>query len=256
MRRFARTLLLLAAALLAQAQDAVGVEERLGAQVPLDLVLKAEDGSPVRLGQLLGKPTILTLNYFRCAGICTPLLNGVVEVVDRTQAVPGTEFQVLTVSFDGRDTPEIAAQKRANYLAEIKRPMPAGAWRFLTGPDADTRALADAVGFKFKREGEDFIHAGVIVFLSPNGRVTRYMYGTTFLPADLQMAVGEAARGEASPTITKLLKICFNQDPAGRGYVFSATKAGAIVVVLLALGYVVYLVRPRRRTQPQSGESP
>jgi protein SCO1/2 len=235
--------------------EEVGIDEKLGKKIPLDLVLRAEDGSPVQLRSLLGKPTILTLNYFRCAGICTPLLNGVVEVVKRTQAEPGRDFQVVTVSFDERDTPEIATTKRSNYLREVERPIQPSAWRFLTGDAATTKALCDSVGFKFKREGDDFIHAGAIIFLSPDGMVTRYMYGTTFLPADFQAAVGEAARGEPTPTITKLLKICFSYDPVGRKYVFSATKTGALIVVLGALGFVFYLIRPKRRTALQTGET-
>ncbi len=248
---------LLALPLCAQAPalrpDEVGIEEKLGSRVPADLVLRTEDGTPVPLRALLGKPTVLTLNYFRCAGICTPLLNGVAEVVKRTKAEPGRDFQVLTVSFDDRDTAEIAATKRANYLREVERPIDPGAWRFLTGDAAATKALCDAVGFRFKREGDDFVHAGAIIFLSPDGMVTRYMYGTTFLPADLQAAVGEAARSQPTPTITKLLKICFSYDPVGRRYVFSATKTGALVVLGLAVLFVIFLVRPRRAAL-QTGE--
>lgn len=233
--------------------DEVGIDEKLGARVPGELMLRAEDGSRVPFRSLLGKPTVLTLNYFRCAGICTPLLNGVAEVVKRTQAVPGRDFQVVTVSFDERDTAEIAATKRANYLREVERPIDPGAWRFLTGDAAATKALCDAVGFRFKREGDDFIHAGAIIFLSPDGMVTRYMYGTTFLPADFQAAAGEAARSQPTPTITKLLKICFSYDPVGRRYVFSATKTGALVILGLAVLFVIYLVRPRRPAL-QTGE--
>ena len=203
---------------------------------------------------LLGKPTVLTLNYFRCAGICTPLLNGVVDVVKKTQAEPGRDFRVLTVSFDDRDTPEIAATKRSNYLREVERPIAPESWRFLTGDAASTKALCDAVGFKFKRDGDDFVHAGAIIFLSPDGMVTRYMYGTTFLPADFQAAVGEANRGEPTPTITKLLKICFSYDPVGRRYVFSATKTGALIILALAVGFVIFLVRPKRRAALQTGD--
>ena len=234
--------------------EEVGINEQLGKVVPGNLVLRAEDGSPVQLKSLLGKPTILTLNYFRCAGICTPLLNGVVEVVKRTQAEPGRDFQVVTVSFDERDTPEIATTKRTNYLREVSRPIQPDAWRFLTGDAATTKALCDAVGFKFKRDGDDFIHAGAIIFLSPDGMVTRYMYGTTFLPADFQAAVNEAARSEPTPTITKLLKICFSAAPPGQRYVFSATKTGALIVLALALGFVIFLVRPKKRAALQTGE--
>ncbi|WP_257314182.1 SCO family protein [Geothrix fuzhouensis] len=232
----------------------VGIDEKLGATVPLDLVLNGEDGQPVTLRQLIDKPTILTLNYFRCAGICTPQLNGVVEVLNRTQAEPGKDFQVITVSFDGRDTPEMAAQKRTNYLGELTRPFPPAAWRFLTGPAATTHALADAVGFKYKQVGEDFVHAAAIIFLSPQGKVTRYMYGVTYLPADLQLAAQEAARGEAQPTINKFLKFCFSYDPAGRKYVLNTTSIGATVIILAALIFVVALIRRGRKTKPEETE--
>jgi len=234
--------------------EEVGITERLGATIPLDLELKGEDGKPVTLRQLIDKPTILTLNYFRCAGICTPQLNGVAEVLNRTEAIPGKDFQVLTVSFDERDEPEIAAQKRTNYLGEITRPFPPSAWRFLTGPGATTKALADAVGFKFKRVGDDFVHAAAIIFISPKGQITRYMYGVTYLPADLQLAAQEATRGEAQPTINKFLKFCFSYDPAGRRYVLNTTAIGATVIILAALIFVFALTRRGRKTKSEESE--
>ncbi len=234
--------------------EEVGINEKLGATIPLDLELKDEDGKRVTLRQLIDKPTILTLNYFRCAGICTPQLGGVAEVLNRTEAVPGRDFQVLTVSFDERDEPEVAAQKRTNYLGEIKRPMPPTAWRFLTGPGATTKALADAVGFKFKRDRDDFVHAAAIIFLSPKGQVTRYMYGVTYLPADLQLAAQEAARGEAQPTINKFLKFCFSYDPVGRRYVLNTTTIGATFIILGALVFVFALTRQGRKTKSEEGQ--
>ncbi len=235
----------------AVAPGEVGIDEKLGATIPLDLVLKGEDGQPVTLRQLIDKPTILTLNYFRCAGICTPQLGGVAEVLNRTQAIPGQDLQVITVSFDERDEPEVAAQKRTNYLAEITRPFPPAAWRFLTGPGATTKALADAVGFKFKRDRDDFIHAAAIIFISPKGRITRYMYGVSYLPADVQLAAQEAGRGEAQPTINKFLKFCFSYDPAGRKYVLNTTTIGAIVIILAALIFVFALTRRGRKTKSE-----
>jgi protein SCO1 len=234
--------------------EEVGINEKLGATIPLDLELKGEDGKAVTLRQLIDKPTILTLNYFRCAGICTPQLGGVAEVLNRTQAIPGQDFQVITVSFDERDDPEVAAQKRTNYLAEITRPFPPAAWRFLTGPGATTKALADAVGFKFKRVNDDFVHAAAIIFLSPKGQITRYMYGITYLPADLQLAAQEAARGEAQPTINKFLKFCFSYDPAGRRYVLNTTAIGATVIILAALIFAFALTRRGRQTKSEEGE--
>jgi len=229
----------------------VGISEKLGQTADLDVTLQDEDGKPVTLRTLVDKPTIVSLNYFRCAGICTPQLNGMVDVFNGTQAVPGQDFQVVTVSFDARDTPEIAAQKRVNYLGEIKRPFPRAAWRFLTGDAAATLRLADSVGFKFKAQGEEFIHPGALIFLSPKGEVTRYMYGVSYLPADLQMAVQEAARSEARPTINKWLNICFNYDPVGRKYVFSTTRTAAMIIIFGAVAFALVLVLKGRWTRKE-----
>jgi len=234
--------------------EEVGIDEKLGQVAALDGAFKDESGNTVSLRTLINKPTILTLNYFRCAGICTPQLNGVVDVLNQTKAEPGKDFQVITVSFDERDTPEIAFQKRTNYLREITRPFPPAAWRFLTADAATSKALADSVGFKFKKQGDDFIHAGAIMFLSPKGEVTRYMYGVTYLPADLQLAVQEASRSEARPTINKWLKICFSYDPAGRRYVVNFTRIGAIIVLGGALVFLLVLLRKGRRAKSEVKE--
>jgi protein SCO1/2 len=231
----------------------VGVDEKLGAQVPLDMVLNDEDGKPVRLGTLIDKPTVLTLNYFRCAGICTPLLNGMSDVINQVQSRPGQDFQVITVSFDPTDTAEMAKMKQTNYLKEVTRPIGPSAWRFLTGPAAVTKALCDSVGFKFQAQGDSFIHSGVILVLSPQGKVTRYMYGVSFLPADLQMALLEAARGEARPTVNTLLQFCYSYDPAGRAYFFSVTKAVAVLTFLFAgifLGILVFKKKKPTEVKP------
>jgi protein SCO1/2 len=236
------------------AAEEVGIDEKLGQRAAIDLVFKDEEGKAVPLRALIDKPTVLTLVYFRCTDLCSLLLHGVVEVLNRTQSEPGKDFQVITVSFDPRDTPEAAAEKRTSYLREVTRPFPPDAWRFLTGDAATTKALADSVGFKFKRRGADFIHAAAIIFLSPKGEVTRYMYGTAYLPADLQMAVQEAARGEARPTINKWLKICFSYDPVGRTYVLSFTKIGATITLLGAAIFLIVLVRAGRRRNRQTEE--
>ncbi len=234
--------------------EEVGIDEHLGATIPLDLVLKDEEGHPVTLRQLVDKPTVLSFNYFRCAGICTPQLGGVAEVLNLTQAEPGKDIQVITISFDERDEPEVAAQKRTNYLGEIQRPFPPAAWRFLTGPGPATKALADAVGFKFKRDRDEFIHAAALIFISPKGRVTRYMYGTTYLPADFQMAAQEAARGEAQPTINKYLRFCFSYDPTGRKVVLNTTAIGATLVLLGAGSFLLVLVLKGRRKSSEPKE--
>jgi protein SCO1/2 len=230
---------------------AVGIEERLGEQIPLDLQLIDEKGQSVPLKQLMERPTVVTLNYFRCPGICTPMLTNLATALDKIEIEPGKDFQVLTVSFDDRDTPEIAAGKRENYLKLLKRPFPPAAWRFLTGVDGSSLALAEALGFKLKEQGENFIHPGAIVVLSPQGKVTRYIYGLTYLPADLQMAVAEASKGVARPTISKALAFCYSYDPEGRTYVFNVTRLAGSIFVLAAGIFVAVLVfkdRDRRAT--------
>lgn len=251
--RWMASAILLLAAVPATAQvgtaavEDVGIVEALGRPAALDVPLKDEEGRDVTLRQVVDKPTLLTLNYFRCAGICTPLLNGVVEVLNRMdQAEPGRDFQVVTVSFDPTDTPEIALRKKQNYLKQMKRPFPPSGWRFLTGPAESTKSLCDSVGFRFRQEGDQFVHPGAIVFLSPDGRVTRYMYGVTFLPADVAMAVGEARRGQAEPTINKILAFCYSYDPAGRRYVFNATRLAGAATLLLAAAFVAFFILRRR----------
>jgi protein SCO1/2 len=232
--------------------EEVGVDEKLGQIIPLDLTLRDEEGRAVTLRSLVDRPTILTLNYFRCAGICSPQLNGVADVINRTRAEIGKNFQVLTVSFDERDTPDIAARKRTNYLQEIKRPVAPTDWRFLTGEATTTRKLADAVGFKFKKVGEDFVHPGALMFLSPKGQVTRYMYGITYVPADWEMAVQEAALGKVQPSISKWLSFCFSYDPAGRKFAVNITRVAGTFIFGAAMAFAVVLMIKGQRTKSQT----
>jgi len=251
MARLLLVLLLGAAVYPASAEEGVvGMNERLGAQVPADLGLRDEEGREVRLGDLLDRPTILALVYFRCAGICSPLLNSLGEVIERTGLRPGTDFRVLAVSFDDRDDPALARAKRRNYLAGRSPGFPPEAWRFLTGDAAATKRLADAVGFGFRREGEDFVHPAVLTVLSPGGKITRYLYGVTFLPFDVKMAVVEASQGRAVPTASRILQVCYSYDPGARRYYLDVTRlAGISTLALLAVfgGWVAWRGRARRR---------
>lgn len=223
-----------------------GLEEKLGQNATLDVVLRDESGNAVPLRSLVDRPTILTLNYFRCGGICSPQLNGLAKAMSHSNAVLGKDFRVITVSFDDRDTPEIAASKQANYLREVNRNSTTADWRFLTGDAASTRRLADSVGFQFKRVGNDFAHPGALMLLSPTGKITRYMYGTTYLPADLEMAVNEALRGEVQPTINKWLKFCFSYDPEGRRYALSTTRVAGSFVLVSAFAFAAFLFFKRK----------
>ena len=240
-------------ALEASPQEA-GIVEKPGAQAALDSVLKDEDGNDIALRTLTGKPIILTLNYFRCAGICTPLLNGLATTLNEIGLEPAKDFQVVTVSFDPVDTPEVAHQKRINYLKQMTRPFPPSAWRFLTGSAQATKAVTDSVGFNFKAAGDGYVHAGAIIVLTPAGNVSRYLYGTSFLPADLQMAVQEAKSGSVRPTISRVLSFCYSYDPEGRRYIFSLTRLVGAIILVLAAAYVIYLGAAGRRRKGKDKE--
>jgi len=233
------------AALQAASPGFVKIDEKPGAQVAMDIPLRDEDGNRITLGKLIDKPTVLTLNYFRCVGICTPLLNGLAETLNQIGLEPGRNYQVITLSFDPTDTAEIAHQKRINYLQQIKRPFPLTAWRFLTGDAGSTRSVADSVGFGYRAEGDQYIHPAAIMLLTPEGKVSRYLYGITFLPADLRMAIQEAASGRSNPPIPHILTYCYTYDSARGIYVLNFTRiigAGTLIVI----GLFVILVSRRR----------
>lgn len=227
----------------------VGVNEKLGAQAALDIELKDENGNAVTLRRLIHKPTILTLNYFRCAGICTPLLNGLVQTFNRINLKPGESFQVITISFDPTDTPEVARQKRINYLEQMKRPFPPAAWRFLTGEAQNTRRIADSVGFGFRADGDQFVHPGVIMILAPDGKVCRYFYGISFLPADLEMAIRDAVRGRTNPAIARILAYCYGYDPTRNASVFRMTRIVGAGTLLIAGIFVFFVIKGRSRSK-------
>ena len=233
--------------------DGASLEEKLGQSAALDVVLHDEAGKNVPLKSLVDRPTILTLNYFRCGGICSPQLNGLARAMKQSNAKPGTDYRVLTVSFDERDTPEIAAKKRSSYLALVKRPIAPEDWHFLTGDAASTKRLADSVGYHYKKVNSDFVHPAALIVLSPKGKVTRYVYGISYLPADLEMAVQEAARGQVQPTIPQWLQYCFSYDPKSRGYVLSVTRIAGAFVFAVALGFAAILFIKGRKKDPKPG---
>jgi len=234
----------------------VGVDEKLGQRVPLDLMLVDEQGERVALRALVNKPTILTLNYFRCTGLCTPLLNGVAEMLGRIDLVAGKDFQVLTVSFDPRDDAELAAAKKENYVKQLGPRFDKNGWRFLTGDPVSTQRLADSVGFRFAKRGEDYVHAGAIMVLSPEGKISRYLYGVTFLPFDVKMAVTEAGAGRTGPTIARFLRFCYSYDPSGHRYYLDITRVSAGFVILLAAGFGIAVAATHRRRRPRGKERP
>jgi protein SCO1/2 len=253
MRTFFQTFLLfflVAGTALVQAQSKdveVGVVEHLGETIPLDIKFTNDSGKEVILKQLINKPTILTLVYFDCPGLCSPLLDGVSDVIEKTDMELGKEYQVLTVSFNFNDTPARAIEKKKNFL-RVHSKVHAKDWIYLTGDSSNIYRLSNAVGFKFKKVGVDYIHPAVITILSPTGKITRYLYGTHFLPFDLKMAIIEAQQGLERPTINRVLEFCFNYDPEGKKYVLDVTKiTGTIILFFSLLLLAILLIKGRRK---------
>jgi protein SCO1/2 len=179
----------------------IGIEEHLGKRIPLEtLSFTGERGEPVRLAELFDRPVALTLVYYRCPSICTPLLQEMAKVADLADMAPGEDYRIVTISFDPRDSSELARTKKANMLATLDRKqVPADGWRFLTGEAEQIRQITEAVGFHYARDKNevDFVHAATVIFLSPDGEIVRYLNGTRFNPADLEMAVVDASEGRA-----------------------------------------------------------
>lgn len=227
----------------------IGIEEKLGNMLPLQLEVYDERGYKVALRDVVKHPTIFTFVYFRCPGICSPLLTELTRVVDQVDLEPNKDYQIVTLSFDHREKSDLAAQKKESYLNALKRKIDPDGWRFLTADSATIQQVTDAAGFYFARDGNDFIHAGALIVISPEGKVTRYINGIQYLPFDVKMAVMEAAEGRTGPTIAKLLKFCYRYDPEGRTYTMDITRVSGIVILALAALFVgVFILRPRKKT--------
>jgi len=228
----------------------IAVDEKLGQVIPADIEFRDEDGRPVALKTLLDRPLIVAPVYFHCAHVCPLLLNGLADALGKMDLLkPGRDFRVVAFSFDGSETPDLAREKKPNYLAAVGRPFPPEAWRFLTGDGINIKKLTDAVGFRFQRDGEDFSHPVVLIVLAPGGKVVRYLYGTTFLPFDMTMAVTEAAAGRTGTTTSRILSYCFSYDPLQHSYVFNILKVVGTVMVLTVVSFFIYLMATGSKTK-------
>jgi len=247
----------------------VGIDQRLGAAVPLHLPFKDERGNRVTLGDCTaGKPTILVLAYYRCPMLCTQVLNGLLTALRAMPDSAGSTFNVVVVSFDPREKPPLAALKKATYLDEYGRPGAETGWHFLTGDPLAIASLTDAVGFRseYDPNTEQYAHASGLMILAPNGTISRYLPGVRFEARDLRLALAEASAGKVGTPSDQVLLLCYRYDPATGTYTFTILRlvkwiSGLFVLALAGLvGVLVW--RGRRRsmslpllpTQPERGE--
>jgi len=226
----------------------VGIVEYLDQIIPLDLEFQNEQDQTVSLASLIDKPTILSFIYFDCPGLCPPLLAGVSDVIDKLDMKLGDEYQVITISFNPKDFPEKAREKKLNYVQDIPEPDRIH-WKWLTGDQANIKAITDSTGWRYKPQGVDFAHPSAIIILSPEGKITRYLYGLNYLPFDVKMALIEAQKGVSRPTINKILDICFAYDPGSRSYSLQITRVvGALLLLIAITVLIILLVKGRRKS--------
>ena len=229
----------------------VGIDQRLGEQLPLDLTFRDESGAVVRLGDYFGKkPVVLTLVYYSCPMLCNQVLNGMTSALDVVSFDIGKEFEVVTVSFDPRETPELARAKKATYIDWYKRPGAADGWHFLTGAKASIDKLTEAAGFHYKFDAatNQFVHASGIMLATPEGRLARYFYGIEYAPKDLRLGLIEASEKKIGNPVDRLLLYCYHYDPASGKYGAVAMNILRLAAIATVGGLIAMLLLLRRRS--------
>lgn len=230
--------------------DQVGIDQHLNQQVPLDLAFTDENGQPVLLKQYFGqKPVILALVYYQCPMLCSQVLNGLSGALNGiVRFNVGRDFNVVTVSFDPRDTTQSAAETRQRYLKRYRRQGAAEGWHFLTGKQDQITALANAVGFRYAWDPQiqQFAHASAIMLLTPDGRVAQYYYGIEYAPRDIQYGLIEASQGKIGNLVDQVVLYCYHYDPEKGKYgavIFNILRLSALATVLVLGGFMFIMFR-------------
>jgi protein SCO1 len=244
--------------------EGIGITEHLNARLPLDLQFVDEQGQTVRLGDYFQgkKPVILNLVYFSCPMLCTLVLNGVTESMKGLPWQLGREYENVTVSIDPSETPALARAKKENYLEQYGRPGCAAGWHFLTGKQEAITALARTVGFNYRYNPEtrEFIHTAGTFLCTPDGRLSRYLYGIEYEAQTVRFGLLEASQGKIGTTLDQLILTCYHYDSTAGRYALTAMRlmrlAGTVTVVILAVVLLILFGRGRRRQALHQGAQP
>lgn len=226
--------------------EGVGIEQHLGRSVPLDALFHDEDGKPVHLGDYFGpgkKPAVLALAYFECPMLCTLVLNGLVKALRPMSFTAGNEYDVIAISIDPKEGPELAKKKKEAYLENYARKGDGSGFHFLTGPEESIKAVADAVGFQYRYipETGQFAHAASIYVLTPLGQISRYFFGVEFSSRDLRLAFVEAAEGKIGGVVDQLMLFCYRYDPHAGKYsaqALNVVRLGGVATILSLAGFI------------------
>jgi protein SCO1 len=238
--------------------EEIGVDEKLGEKIPLDLRFANSEGDSVSIGELMkdGKPVLLNPLYYECPVLCNMVLDAVYKVVNELAWSPGTDYTIISFSIDPEETPAMAASTRDQYLSSLNRPGAEQGWHFLTGQKESITKLTDAIGFRYKydeRTGE-YLHLASIMMISPDGTITRYLYGAAFREFDLRNALNEAADGTIGSTLERVMFYCFTYDPSSQSYVpvaMNIMKLGGLATVIF-LGIFLSVFWRRERSSSQT----
>ncbi|HVE59941.1 MAG TPA: SCO family protein [Pyrinomonadaceae bacterium] len=226
----------------------IGIEQKLNEQVPLDAVFKDENGKEVKLGEFFGKrPVILALVYYECPMLCNEVLNGLTGTLKSLTFDTGKEFDVVAISFDARenDKPDLAKNKKESYMKRYSRPGTENGWHFLTGTQSEIDKVTKAVGFNYKwdEQSNQFAHAGGIMVTTPEGKLSRYLYGIDYAPKDVKFAVMESAQNKIGSSAEQLMLYCFHYDPATGKYGLSILRVMRLggIATLIGLGAMLFV---------------
>ena len=222
----------------------VGIDQKIGQQLPLDLTFKDETGREVRLGEYFhGKPVVMALAYYECPMLCTQVLNGVTGALKTLSLDAGKDFEVVIVSIDPKDNYRLAANKKLTYVQNYGRPQTAAGWHFLTGTDANIKPLADALGFRYAYDSnlKQYAHGAAMYVATPQGVVSRYLLGIDFAPRDVRLALVEASNNVLGTVTDKVLLLCYHYDPATGKYGAATINAVRVGFIATVTGFLAFL---------------
>jgi protein SCO1/2 len=239
----------------------VTFQQQLNAQLPMDAAFKDETGRDVRLGDYFktGKPVVLAFVYYQCTMLCTQVMNGISSALKALTFTPGQDFDVVLVSFDPRDTPQAATEKKAAHLQYWSKENTAGGWHFLTGTETEIHRATQAAGFSYQwdERNQQFAHVSGVLVVTPDGRLSRYFYGIEYSPKELRLALVESGKGAIGSKIDELLLYCFHYDPESGRYgvvVMNLIRLGGVVTVAVMAGFFLLMRRRESRT-PAEGRA-
>ncbi len=219
--------------------ETYGIRERTGQILPEDVMITNEDSVKVRFGDLIDRPTILSFVYYECPGLCSPVMNGIAEIIQKSDLQIGKHYQVITISVNHQEPPSLARSKKASYMKSLKNPNARKYWQFYVADSNAIRTLTDAAGWEFKRTGNDFMHSAATILITPNRMISQYFYGTFILPMHFHLAVNDARAELTDASRMKDQKYCLNYDPVpNKSYSMIVHSAGIGILVLGAFLFI------------------